>query len=283
MLKVNFDTFNWYRPRGKDDRFRWSDEKDPLLLAGGRGCQEYTPKDKKALFRTFAELGGDRDQILAFANRFGLLVGRSQDDRVKRGRKPGEDWPISAADMGCHGPSIFRLSSWVTRIAEMKSLVDLVELMTNDIGHPNKDRRKADPVNNRDDFLRALRWQPPDATRRLDIGNPRTDAELAERAVAKIIDKYKAVILASTAEVSWDSKDRRPILSIVPIDLGHFLYWQLCDWFFDGAAFRQCEVCGKWERPARPDCWSTCSLACRSKKHRNEKKKPAKKRRAKQA
>src|SRR5262249_6095838 len=106
----------------------------------------------------------------------------------------------------------------------------------------------------------------------------RTANELAELGVAKIIGKYKTVVLTSKPEVSWDNKNRRPILSIVPIDLGHFLYWQLCESLFEGAVFRQCEVCGKWERPERPDCWSTCSLACRSKKWRNEKKKLAKKR-----
>jgi hypothetical protein len=274
VLNVNFDTFVWYRPKGSENRFRWSEEKDPLLLAGGRGYQEYTPNEQKALFRTFATLGDD--QILGFANEFGLVVGRSLDDREKWRLKPGADWPIIATDMGCHGPSTFRLSDWLTRISEMKSLVDLVELMTNDMDHPNKNRRAADPVKNRDAFLRALRWQPPDATRRIDIGNPRTADELAELGIAKIINKYKDVVLNSKAEVSWDSKNRRPILSIVPIDLGHFLYWQLCESFFAGATFRQCEVCGKWERPERSDCWSTCSSACRSKKWRNERKKTAK-------
>ena len=114
-------------------------------------------------------------------------------------------------------------------------------------------------------------WQPPGATRRIDIGNPRTADELADQAVGKIINKYKAVVLSSVAEVSWDRKNRLPTLSIVPIDLWHFLYWQLCESFFEGAAFRQCEVCGIWVRPERPDCFSTCSAACRSKKFRNAK------------
>jgi hypothetical protein len=149
-----------------------------------------------------------------------------------------------------------------------------------DLDHPTAERRVADPVKNRDDFVRALRWQPPDATRRIDLGNPRTADALAELAVAKIVDQYKDVVVASAAEVSWDSKNRRPILSIVPSDLGHFLYWQLCESFFEGAAFRQCQVCGKWERPERPDCWSTCSLACRSKKWRTDHNQPAQKRRA---
>src|SRR4051812_42655375 len=104
MLKVNFDTFLWHRPKGTDNRFQWSDEQDPVLLAGGRGYEEYTPKDHKALFRTFATLGTERGQVLEFANEFGLLVGRSADDIEKRKLKPGEEWPRSTADMGCHGP-----------------------------------------------------------------------------------------------------------------------------------------------------------------------------------
>src|SRR5271165_1562685 len=172
MLKVNFDNFRWYRPKRRANRFQWSDEEDPLLMAGGRDYDEYTPSDHKALFRTFATLGDDEDKILKFANKYGLLLGRSDDDIHKRGLKPDKDWPISATDLGSHGPSIFPRSDWVTRIAEMKSLVELVDLMTNDIDHPNPDRRAADPVKHRYDFLRALRWQPPDATRKIDIGNP---------------------------------------------------------------------------------------------------------------
>ena len=161
MLKVNFDTFRWYRPKAPCDRFRWSDENDPLLLAGGRGCREYSPKTYKGLFRRFASLGAHPGKILAFANQFGLLVGRSPADRIKRKLRPGEDWPIDTASMGCHGPSTFRLSDWVTSIGEMKGLVDLVELLTNDCDHPNKARRVADPVKNRDEFLCARAGNRP--------------------------------------------------------------------------------------------------------------------------
>jgi len=280
---VNFDTFFWHRPQTKQDHFRWSDGQDPILLAGGRGYHTYAPKDDKALFRTFATLGADRDSILRFANEFGLLVGPSQGDIEKRRYKRGEDWPISVADMGCYRPSTFRFSDWVTRIEEMKCLVDLVELMTNDMDHPQPERRTADPVKYRSDFLRALRWQPSDATTGIDLGKSQTADALAELAVGKILDKYKTVVLTSASKVTWDGKNRRPMLSIIPVDLGHFLYWQLCESFFAGAAFRQCEVCGKWVRPERPDCWSTCSLACRTKKCRNAKKKPAPKRTAKAA
>ena len=283
MLIVNFDTFWWHRPQTKQDHFRWSDGQDPILLAGGRGYQTYAPKQHPALFRAFGTLGADRAQILGFANKFGLLVGPSQDDIEKRGFKLGEDWPMSAADMGCYRPSTFRLSDWVTRIEEMKKLIDLVELMTNDMDHPQPQRRVADPVKNRSDFLRALSWQPPDATAAIHLEDPQTADALAELAVGKIIDKYKTVVLTSATKVAWDGRNRRPTLSIIPVDLGHFLYWQLCESFFTGAAFRQCEVCGKWERPERPDCWSTCSLACRSKKCRSAKKKPASKRRPKAA
>jgi hypothetical protein len=280
MLQVNFDTFQWYRPKGKDNRFRWSADEDPLLMANGRDYEVYPPKNYKALFRTFAALGDDGNKILEFANKFGLLLGRSTDDIHQRGLRPSEDWPISAADMGSHGPSIFRRSDWLTRINEMKSLVELVDLMTNDIDHPRPDCRMADPVKNRYDLLRALRWQPPNANRKIGIGNPQSANELVDLAVAKIVIKYKDVVLRSTSEVSWDSKNRRPNLSIVPKTLGDFLYWQLCESFFEGAVFRQCEICGKWDRPDRPDCWSTCSKACRSKKYRNRKK-LSKKRRAK--
>ena len=109
MLKVNFEAFVWYRPKGSDNRFHWSDETDPLLWAGGRGYEEYTPAANPALFRAFATLGDDRGRILAFANKFGLLVGRSADDIKRRALQPGDDWPLSAVDMKCHGPSTFRL------------------------------------------------------------------------------------------------------------------------------------------------------------------------------
>jgi hypothetical protein len=274
MLKVNFDDFLWYRPQKRDCYFRWSDEKDdPLLLATKRDCQEYSPQEDKALFRTFAALGQDRGKILNFANKYGLLVGRSADEIAKRKFEPSDDWPISATDLGSYGPSTFRLNDWQTRIDEMKSLVDLVDLMTCDKNHSNKDRRLADPLKHKDAFVRALRWQPPGATRRTSLGKIETADQLAELGVAKIIEKFKAAVLHSVAKVTWDSENRQPILSIVPIDLAHFLYWQLCDSLFEGAAFRQCVICGKWVRPGRSDGWATCSSACRTKKCRNGKKK----------
>ena len=64
-------------------------KRTPLLQAGGRGYDAYTPQDNRALFRTFATLGDERGRILAFATRFGLVVGRSTDDIKKRGLQPG--------------------------------------------------------------------------------------------------------------------------------------------------------------------------------------------------
>jgi hypothetical protein len=73
LTEVNFDTFTWHRPKGKDDKFHRSDEIDFLSMADGCGYKEYAPKDNK-LFSALAALGNDRCKILRFAQQGRLPI-----------------------------------------------------------------------------------------------------------------------------------------------------------------------------------------------------------------
>jgi hypothetical protein len=260
---------------------------------------EYEPlREDRALFLKFARTDPTKDDILKFANRYGLLGGSARCwIRLRRAPSAAQEtrivWPSGslgpmAMDPAhpyilAHGES---LRFWQNEINEMRAMLQLwrsargtqpdVQTLSRHIRWSSPDRAMYDsepdidplepfyvePVPDR------FRWRYPILVSGIPPGDVVTPA-------FQVITAFANSWLRDNAspQLRLDAEDAIPHLNIVPNSLLGALWLQLAQAVAGNKEYRDCSKCGE-PFELSPDAYRTnrrfCSDKCRSKTYRDK-------------
>jgi hypothetical protein len=243
------------------------------------------------LFRTFAALPDDKDAIVAFADRYGLLVGGNEMMFVPlpRGDRGARSTVVIGGNLGSVPAE--RLETWRSEIAEMRELSDLwCAAKAADLKKLNllltwhgDDTVVYHHAGGRQEVV----WRKKREPLPLSEGELIKPAQfyLAKRLTQRLEGDKEHPALASPALI-WDLDKNAPVLVLTPKNLLGALWLQFAQAVSGNKVFRECDECSTWFEVSKAAFRINrmyCSGACKAKayRRRREEPKPARKPRKK--
>jgi hypothetical protein len=267
----------------------------PIPRRGQQGSQgdylaERLPKKRRAyeplvehtgLFRTFASLADDKDAIVAFADKYGLLLGGNETIFVPLPR--GERAAITR-DGNLGSVPAERLDTWRAEIAEMRELLALW------CAARESDKKKlaahlkwhgGDVVSYRPapehSITEEAIWRRERDPAPMAVGDLIKPAlyYLARRVTRRLEGDEERPALAFPALI-WDTDKVAPVLVLSPKNLLGALWLQFAQAISGNKIFRECDECSTWFEVSKSAFRVNrmyCSGACKAKAYRRRQEK----------
>jgi hypothetical protein len=228
--------------------YEWSGDSDPHLRERpGFFPRPYDPlAEAPQLYLEFARLA-DRDGVLAFADRYGLLELHRKENRKERIKGP--DRPET-------------LQEWLRESSEMADLVELwAAVNRRDVGWLQANRIRYN--------IHAIPASGPLQPLRPDVLESLAGGALDMSVSAKLMEAEVHPCL-ERKQPPPKGPAPRPQLSVRYLSLLGAMYWQFAEDMLGGSEPRRCARCGAWFKVAggrraraHRDDKQTCSAVCR--------------------
>lgn len=237
-----------------------------------KGIRTYRPlDDEPALFRNFARIDLTPEDILRFANRYGLLCTELS----------GLQWATPSSPLDFHYPTP---AMWLNLVRWLRHHIRLWDMSENRDSLELKRLVQVDGDDviffsclddeNLAQFIsgRARRTTRRESKYLLNFQNE-PPQKIPFAAAALYVASKVSIALRADSETGmfWSPLDHRPVFRIFPRSLWGAICLQFCQAMDRGTRYLQCIECGKWIALApginRSDRL-TCSPTCRTKAYR---------------